>query len=379
MNTLARQRPHTARSTAFVADPVTSIQDLRDMLNEHWGGVLRQYKRLERLGEGVNAEELAFAARREMALALRDEPGLITLMRRCCHPGTDNVDLDALRACAAQQQEVKDWEKRFKAYGCVDARVQAATTGVVRSAAKYMKEYHGPPYAVTGDSDHMQALHAQYFMGRCDRMRQVLTAAAKGRKEMTAEEFGRALNNSLRYGISEREIDDLLSVLDPKKTGTVSIDDFLNRFSVEYLKPKSLRNTVGATHNDGKTNALQWLASLSDTYSRKAHMHKMQSISPRMARKVGKTRSSLLREEVGHTQRKWLKDIDTLIEASIPVCRSPRGVSVSPRHAESPRQPSAVEQMFPPPRSVVGLNNPKRRVRTTVTLDPVKLGNVAAH
>jgi hypothetical protein len=88
------------------------------------------------------------------------------------------------------------------------------------------------------------------------------------------------------------------------KTNRVSVDEFIKRFGFEFLKQKSMRNTVGISNNDGNTDTFQWAASLQHSKSKRELIEELR-LRRHTPRKVMQSRTSYLRKAHGRQQRDY--------------------------------------------------------------------------
>jgi hypothetical protein len=370
----------------------TSRQDIIDLINEHWGGILRKLRTIQAGNHGkCPLGDAAYAICREMALTTRDEVAVYNLLRSCTISGADQagvsprshspellISIEKLHEQVAHQQRNKDWKLRFQAAGCLDPKVQLQTTGVIRSANSYMRKYKGPPFAISGDSDHVTDIQSQYFVQRVQSFRNALLEKSRGAPKISREAFTASVASIDRYGIGAKQLDHLFSVLDPHKTGFVSIDEFCERFSFEFLKPRSLRNSMGAENCDGTTDAFQWKSSLTNNYNRKEVMQNLQhAVETRTPIRVKTTRSSQLKKESGVQMRKWHVDFEEMMTKAMSLKPSP--AAAPPPRVVVEQQPSPryvpPQEMFRPFFRTNGGASPRRKIKTTVDLDPKALGN----
>ena len=150
----------------------------------------------------------------------------------------------------------------------------------------------------------MKLIVKEYFIDRCARMRDILQRY--GSKErpglLTPAEFKRAMFAMEHHSTNDRELNSLIDVLDKHNTGMISITEFLDRFSMEYLKGRSMRLSVGPSNNDGRSNTLQWPASMQPEFQKKALMETLRTRQFK-SRRVANSRSSSLRKKHGRESR----------------------------------------------------------------------------
>eukprot|EP01006_Ploeotia_vitrea_P017021 TRINITY_DN48012_c0_g1_i1.p1 TRINITY_DN48012_c0_g1~~TRINITY_DN48012_c0_g1_i1.p1 ORF type:complete len:487 (+),score=38.80 TRINITY_DN48012_c0_g1_i1:80-1540(+) len=108
-----------------------------------------------------------------------------------------------------------------------------------------------PPYAVMGDSERMGGIISAYLEAREDTLKNAMDQYSDSGGNIAYADFQKAL---LKYDkcTSQSEMDDLMTVLDPRKKGFFSIDKFLSAYGQEYIKKRSQRSTGG--------NPLAWTA-----------------------------------------------------------------------------------------------------------------------
>ena len=119
---------------------------------------------------------------------------------------------------------------------------------------------------------------------------------------LTREEFKKAMLDVEKYGANERELEALVGVVDRRNTGYISINDFLERFGLEYLKGRSMRLSVGRDNNDGSCHTLQWPSSTGAEFKKSELMERLRTKQLK-SRKVTSSRSSCLRRRHGRQQR----------------------------------------------------------------------------
>lgn len=246
-------------------------RELREMLDEHWTDVSKAGKHQLRYGP-LTPESFAGAIIHTLSLRERDIESLMVVLKRCSKDGI--VDLAALKGeCLPPVPSPR--------------RVLSAR------ARRGMSDQ--PPYATRGDeiveSGKLNKL-------RLDRMRAALLNHCSSKEEkLTRLEFIDALEGLQPLGISREEAIEVLAVMDPKRTGFVSVTDFCNRFAKEYLKPKSMRNSMGNKNNDGITTTFEWPGSLETPPAPKPQAPKELSWRVRSAGPTKDTRAASLRRQ----------------------------------------------------------------------------------
>jgi hypothetical protein len=131
--------------------------------------------------EKVPMEALCTHLVHSIGLSQRDEPALGAVIASCLIQPCEKkqiVDMKKLRLLCKEQRRPENWQTRFQADGCVDARVQKATTGVVKNCNTHRKIYSGPPFGITGDSDCVNAMQNDYLNGRNKRLLAALRCKA---------------------------------------------------------------------------------------------------------------------------------------------------------------------------------------------------------
>lgn len=110
------------------------------------------------------------------------------------------------------------------------------------------------------------------------------------------------------------ELDALLGVVDPRGRGVVHIDDFLDRYALEYLKSKSARCSLGTNGHDGVTHTLQWPQSIGPEYRRCEELERLRAAkAPPLRSRT--SRASRLRRSVGTSTRGGWRAIDLELAA----------------------------------------------------------------
>eukprot|EP01062_Namystynia_karyoxenos_P003894 TRINITY_DN11373_c0_g1_i1.p1 TRINITY_DN11373_c0_g1~~TRINITY_DN11373_c0_g1_i1.p1 ORF type:complete len:402 (+),score=116.70 TRINITY_DN11373_c0_g1_i1:120-1325(+) len=164
---------------------------------------------------------------------------------------------------------------RFQAPGIMDPMIQRRTTGSVKTPLGY--DYDGPPFAVTSDAEQVTAIIEQAQTMRRARMEQVLQRCSRDGEWLTHKEFIEAMGELDKFQVPKYELAALIGILDPgRKKGRISIRNFIDQFSSEYLKGKSCRATIGG-NVDGRSNTLQWPSSLNDHYDRRQLMEGLRN------------------------------------------------------------------------------------------------------
>uniref|UniRef100_A0A7S1Q475 EF-hand domain-containing protein n=1 Tax=Neobodo designis TaxID=312471 RepID=A0A7S1Q475_NEODS len=199
--------------------------EMKSLLRDNWSVVIRIAKKVERLGQ-LTVHLLHSGIAHELCLMHRDNPVLHNVLASCSDGGV--VSMQLLR------EAVKD------------ARPPTAP-------ARRM-----PPYAIGNHDGHEDGSAARSIESRQAAFRSAALAAAGGKHVVSRKSFGKVVAAVDRFGVSDREAADLFTVLDPKRTGHVNLDEFCDRFAREFLKPKSMRPTLGATGVDGRSNAFEW-------------------------------------------------------------------------------------------------------------------------
>eukprot|EP00760_Papus_ankaliazontas_P035783 PhM_4_TR8022/c0_g1_i1/m.93458 len=315
---IARQAGFTSTLPTCTRDDIATVTGL---ISEHWATIKRAARRFPADLHGdegwISAVALSKVIASETAMAVRDVPCVFRVLGEVAekrHDGNEYlVYLPALWRHLVKQNEDTanadhEWRMRFRAAGTVDTKIQSSTTGVEKSGNTYRQLYQGPPYAISGDCDHIHSMVTDYFKLRSTKMREELMRHADTypaeSKCLTRTEFRDAVANGIpdKYGIPEREINELLYVLDPQRRNKVSVDEFISRFGFELLKQKSLRNTVGVNNNDGATNTFQWAASLQSCKSKKELIEELRHRRS-TPRAVLQSRTSYLRKAYGKQAR----------------------------------------------------------------------------
>ena len=350
------RQPRTAeelrrRSIAIMGyggDKVTREErrEMCDLMYEHWNDLKRAKRSLDLCADGLvpvaafctaACQELAIRRERDSRVLasvvlenLLDDSGSL-LPHPLAAVGEALVDFKKLWETVQRRPPKKGWQNRFRAAGVMPVALQRHTTGVEYAlehtprhsslpcvphttmrhgtphphSVSTRTRFEGPPYAVCGDSDHMKTIIKEYFRDRCERMQEVLLQhCAPGRPGyLTPAEFKKAMLVMERYGANDKEVEALVNVMERRTTGLISVDDFLDRFSLEYLKGRSMRLSVGRCNNDGNSNTLQWPASLQPEFKKKELMEALRT-RQFTTRKVSGSRSSSLRTRQGRSARK---------------------------------------------------------------------------
>eukprot|EP01063_Lacrimia_lanifica_P012446 TRINITY_DN19088_c0_g1_i2.p1 TRINITY_DN19088_c0_g1~~TRINITY_DN19088_c0_g1_i2.p1 ORF type:complete len:500 (+),score=153.91 TRINITY_DN19088_c0_g1_i2:43-1542(+) len=300
-------------------------REVQDLVYEHWNDVNRIRKNLDLASTGcIPASAFCTAAAQELALRRDKDSRILAAVVLDClfdanhvrprhplaFPGEGSVDFEQLWEAVQRPKKGLDWKKRFRAQGIMPQKLQKQTTGVDSSTRAV---YDGPPYAVCRDGDHMKTLVKEYFLGRCNRMReQLMVYGAHARPGyLTTQEFKKAMFAMEKSCANERELDALVEVMDRKKTGFVCIDDFLDRFALEYLKGRSQRVSMGKDSLDGDTHTLQWPSSMLPAYRKRDVMEDLRRKTIRK-RKVAGSRSSTLRKRWGKQARETMSASDAM-------------------------------------------------------------------
>lgn len=269
------------------------------LLRDNWSAVVRVAKRIERYGT-LTPHLLLGGIAHELCLMHRDMTVLGTVLNQCQEG--DTVSMQQLRNVVA----------------------------TIEVPQRLSSPRRPPPFALANDKIDS---FAQSLSAREAQFRSNVAKAAGGRTTVPRKALPAIVAAVDRFGVSDREAADLFTVLDPKRTGFVSVEEFCNRFAVEFLKPKSMRPTLGVTGSDGKATAFEWSCpEVSTPRSGRTHRAK-PAASPRT---VKTTRSSSLRRAM----------------------------------IESPRQrPHSAIQLPPAPSNA-------QRINLTVIASPRMLGNV---
>ena len=250
--------------------------EMKALLRDNWSVVSRIAKRVERVGQ-LTVHLLHSGIAHELCLTYRDNPMLNSVLASCSENGV--VLMPSLR------DAVKD------------ARPPTAPARRL------------PPYATAADETAASS-PTRSLKARQAAFRAAATSAAGGKKMVSRKAFGKVVAAVDRFGVSDREAADLYTVLDPKRTGLINVEEFCDRFASEFLKPKSMRPTLGVTGADGQSNAFEWSASTtprqgsasprgSSRASPKAPAtNSVGRPSPRRATSVKATRASVLRREI---------------------------------------------------------------------------------
>ena len=339
------------------ADKDRQLRLVSELFIEHWITLKRHARNLSltRADRAVDAEAFCAAAMHCIALAVRDEPAVATVVYSAVSKEQpDAVDMDKLhRVCKSHLKTDAKWKVRFQADGILDNAMQRATVGVTRNTNEYRKQYDGVPYAVTGDPECVNKLQKSYLMRRCKQFQRHLlsfqTSPNSGR--ISIPDFHKAINGIERYGCSDVDFAHLRKVLDPKNTGTVSIQEFIDRFAFDFLKSKSMRNALGADNNDGKRTVFEWPGGRSQVEDGHIKKKTMTDEILRVAAESGerlsrqlkpipRTHSMRLRERTGKQARQFQIEREELERG----CLAP----------QSPRAP------FPPPTPEDAVRHPKR-------------------
>lgn len=312
----------------FRAVPAATMAEMKELLAENWAKVARIAKRIERYGP-LTAHLLQGGVTHELCLIHRDALTLAKLLGECSDG--EIVNMQRLRdVCSA-------------------------------AVAPYQPSPRRPPFAVKGD----QAAKGVGVQGDLETRKKNFQAAvhraANGSATLSRRQFNSAINAIDRYGVSDREATDLYSVLDPKKSGHVNVSDFCERFTFEFLKPKSMRETLGSQGVDGKHDAFQW-----PTINTKPRHH--GHAAPSSARSRGSsshasprgsgprtTRSSALRAQTNTALRQATTTESYFTELN----------SAQRKRGEPP------QLLVPKPPPTRG-----RRINLSIIADPTLLGNV---
>lgn len=238
--------------------------EIEALLRDNWSVVVRVAKRIERYGT-LTPHLLLSGIAHELCLMQRDMAVLGGVLTRCVE---DQV---------VSMQRLRD---------------TVAAAGV---SHRFQSPRRPPPFALAADrSDSV----GKSLPVREEQFRANVLKAAGGKNTVPRKALPAIVSAVDRFGVSDREAADLFSVLDPKRTGFVNVEDFCDRFAVEFLKPKSMRPTLGVTGSDGKATAFEWSCPEAVT-PRSARLHRPKTTgSPRS---VKTTRSSTLRRAITET------------------------------------------------------------------------------
>lgn len=298
------------------APPVPSAHDeMLVLLADSWLVVQRSGRRIATakgiVGRGALLSTIAHA----LSLGRRDLPVLDHVLGTAlAPPGSADAAVAVAAAAAAAGVSygvaasagpcevvdlalLRETVDRGAAAAAERARLSQNAPPVVHSR-KYLVENHGSPFAVGADTDESVARQRGQLALRRAKIRAALLRAgdaapaagaaalprvlpppsggaasggasgaggATSGPRITRAAFHAAMARLDHGGVSRREERDILGVLDPRGAGFVDVDDFCDRFAAEFAKPKSLRSSLGAANNDGRTNVLEWRASLADS------------------------------------------------------------------------------------------------------------------
>ena len=336
-----------------------SIRELKELLHDNWPTIHRLARRIVRYGP-LTAHLYQSAIAHELCLGHRDSPVVAQVLAEHLDGG-GHVDVASLKAdCDA-----------------------ACAGGSSNLPARR------PPFAIKGDHLWSMSKHKQGLESKKEAFRAAMMKAGNGQATVTRKGFCKALNSVERYGVSDREADDLFTVLDPKKTGAINVNEFCDRFTFDFLKPKSMRNTLGVSGSDGKSTAFEWPTSVTAPIPSKlsgpmrvqsARAHRSSSPdrasasgSPRHHRQPPKTtRAAALRKEAGTAMRATVEDPAAYFGLPrLPGQRlasaSPRGRAAAAAAADAALAASDVSVPRPPKSG---------RLNLDVVADPQLLGNV---
>eukprot|EP01062_Namystynia_karyoxenos_P023063 TRINITY_DN18878_c0_g1_i1.p1 TRINITY_DN18878_c0_g1~~TRINITY_DN18878_c0_g1_i1.p1 ORF type:complete len:515 (+),score=119.20 TRINITY_DN18878_c0_g1_i1:150-1547(+) len=302
------------------ANAATTIGEL---IRHRWAQVVRVVRHLGG-SEGGLVPLRPFLYHLSVALSLRrtqDLSALGDICTDCCVPQTTEVRGQPQRMLDVSRLWTRlldlrprawqgpgggqAWRRRFRVRGVIDQALQRVCLG---GAARQKVHGEGPPYAIDGDCDSMAAIVNEYYRRRCADMRRVLEQQQNGSTPpgvITAAQFRRALKIVEPHGEpNAAELDALLGVVDPRGRGTVNIDDFLDKFALEYLKSKSTRVSLGTNGHDGKSHILQWPQG--DAGPRRRELVASLRRRPRPPLRAHQSKASRLRRKVGRDTRRGI-------------------------------------------------------------------------
>jgi hypothetical protein len=231
--------------------------EMKALVNDNWPAVYRVAKHVERYGK-LTVHLLQSGIAHELCLMHRDMPVLRDVLMACSDDGV--VSIQKLREVVVGAKNPLSISPRR------------------------------PPYAIRNDE---QVESPRDLDRRRELFRRAIQSAA-GAPVISRRSFGAVVSAVDRFGISDREASDLFSTLDPKRSGFVNVEEFIDRFTLEFLKPKSMRPTLGATGADGRSNAFEWPIADRPATARRADGSPQK---PKRPQSVKSTRSSLLRRE----------------------------------------------------------------------------------
>ncbi len=302
---------------------------------EHWSALKRHARALELAnptGGLLDPEQFCAAIMHAIGLSPRDEAPVATLVYSAVDRERRNVDLTKLlNECRRYLKSDTKWVQRFQADGVLEPSMQKGTVGVCSNANRYQKLYRGPPFAISGDPEVVNKLQRAYLLRRCKLFQQVLKRLADPSDPaiITLPRFRQALEEIERYGCSDVDFDNLIAVMDPKRTGKINIQDFLSRFAFELLKTKSMRNGVGVSNSDGIRTVFEWPEGRSQVEDGDikasgtglgARASVLQSAKERKFKtKIQKTKSLQLRQVLGAETRRFMDELhDAELAAIVP-------------------------------------------------------------
>lgn len=337
-----------------------SEKEMKELLSDNWPTVLRIGRHLERHSL-LSPHQLMGAVSHDLCLQYRDFPVLQGVLESCSQNGTVNLTL--LKDCVTQHGMPP---LSFRG-GTTQPMVPAPPNCRAASAGKqtpYSTTHNNgaPPYAVKGDHLLTQNQHRSGLEGKKSAFRLAITSAAEGSSTISRAGFFKAMNQL--DSLSHREAEDLFSVLDPRRTGHVNVNEFCDRFTFEFLKPKSMRNTLGACGSDGYTNVFEWRGTLAANAQSQSPRDRPTTAgkSPNKCSSGPKsTKASSLRREVAAATRHATDDATSYAGELKPSVARAAAQSLSTSHGVTlPRPPSMA------------------RVRTKVVADARLMGNVGA-
>eukprot|EP01062_Namystynia_karyoxenos_P032878 TRINITY_DN24214_c0_g1_i1.p1 TRINITY_DN24214_c0_g1~~TRINITY_DN24214_c0_g1_i1.p1 ORF type:complete len:400 (+),score=106.74 TRINITY_DN24214_c0_g1_i1:62-1201(+) len=169
-------------------------------------------------------------------------------------------------AAAALAPEDAELEReRFGRPGLMDkklfallANAQVLDVGVLtrRPCNEIGSAWTSPPYAVLGDAERMAAMETGYISSRTARLKSFFAGADRdGNGRLSHQEFRAGLRR-LCPQASRLQVEELVRALDEHGRGYIELNDFLTRFSLDFLNKPSQQGSPGST------NILYWPASV---------------------------------------------------------------------------------------------------------------------
>jgi Ca2+-binding EF-hand superfamily protein len=156
------------------------------------------------------------------------------------------------------------------------------------------KQTTDPPYALYNEAEKYELYFVRKHQERLHKLRTIFCHLGldPNATQVPLDIFRKGVQKFDRY-IVDREIEEIIDVLGARKNGWVDLDDFMDKFALDVLKPKTFRGSYETLH------VLEWPQTLEETVSRADRIKSMREKSEKhlMKGNISNTRYNVMRAD----------------------------------------------------------------------------------